>query len=375
MSRRVPPIAHIRLARSLPRLLAAPALLLVAGGAGLAAASMAAGPGAIGLAAVGAFLVVVAFVGAFMLVSVRVEVDEADGIILRWLGGHRSYPLARGPVTRVTLRGRDASRLRPRLGAFGWALGPARLRRDEPIEVVRLMPTATAIVLPTERGRLAIAPAAEDRLLAALATAARARHRLEALARHAPPPVEEAPATTPATPPAQAAPAVPQVRLLTGVQRAILEERLVLLRAEAAGAAEEARRVAAEEAAAAAAAAEAQREAEERERRYRATLRGRLQPRPPRWLHLLRPGRRAAWMVAPTLVAGALAGLAVLTDRLPLGDPERLRPVALALVLGGPATLVAAVVARVWWPRLVGIVVASGLAALLIIGRGFLGLD
>ena len=78
-------------------------------------------------------------------------------------------------------------------------IGRARLREHEQIEVVRLAPTPTAILVPTERGRLAIAPASDDELLDALSRAARARQRLADLSEPAavveapPPPAEPEP--------------------------------------------------------------------------------------------------------------------------------------------------------------------------------------
>ena len=49
------------------------------------------------------------------------------------------------------------------------------------------------------------------------------------------------------------------------------------------------------------------------------------------------------------------------------------RLTALGLVLAGPATSVGAIMARVYWPRLVAVVVAGGLAAAVFLGRALLG--
>src|SRR5919108_1870305 len=172
------PIARIRLARSLPRLMALPLVLVLTGAAVAGAAARAQGPLVVALAIVAAALLLMSAVSAALLLSVRMEVEEA-GIRLRWVGGTRTYPLSRGAVTRIALRGPNASTLRPTLGAFGWGIGPARLRGTEPIEVVRLAGTDTAIMVPTTRGRLAVAVDDEQQLLAAVASAARARQRLE----------------------------------------------------------------------------------------------------------------------------------------------------------------------------------------------------
>ncbi len=85
----------------------------------------------------------------------------------------------------MALTGDEAARLRPRFGALGWAVGRARLRRDEVIEIVRLAPTASMILVPTDRGRLGIAPASEEHLLSALAAAARIQQRLDEVAERA----------------------------------------------------------------------------------------------------------------------------------------------------------------------------------------------
>jgi hypothetical protein len=41
--------------------------------------------------------------------------------------------------------------------------------------------------------------------------------------------------------------------------------------------------------------------------------------------------------------------------------------------MAGPATSVGAIMALAWWPRLVGVVVAGGLAASVFIGRSLIG--
>src|SRR5574338_138520 len=164
MTDRVPPIARVRLARSIPRLLPVPMPA-----------------GAIVVVAAGVVALVALWWAARML-SVRLDVEEA-AVHLHWLGGERRYVLTPGPVTRVRFRGDNASTLRARSSWLGWQLGAARLRDEEDIQVIRLAPTATAILVPTEDGRLAIAAADEEQLLDALTEAARARQRLEAVAQ------------------------------------------------------------------------------------------------------------------------------------------------------------------------------------------------
>lgn len=368
MRHRVPPIARIQLARSLPRLLAWPVLVLGTGA--LAAASwllgsFGTGAGGIVFAATGGVLILVGLVAAVLLLSIRVEIHEA-AVRLAWIGGERIYPLTRGPVTRVRLRGPEASRLRPRFGVFGWSLGSARLRDEEEINVVRLARTRTAILIPTDRGRLAIAAADENQLLDALSRAARARQRLEELAEVArvaepAPPAEPAPAAEP-EPTIPAASVEPEPHVLTGIERALLEQRLAEERAavEAADAVADSARLgeidepAPDAAAPAAPAAEA-----EAERR--------------RIIGLPRPRPSATFVLLPLVGAGVAWGIGLASGTYPAQVTDAGRLTALALVLAGPATSVGAVMALAWWPRLVGVVVSGGLVASVFIARAFLG--
>jgi len=365
MSNRVAPIARIRLARSLRRLLAAPLLVALAGGAVIVAGLvLVRGTSGLVLAAAGGLLVVVAVVAAVQLLSIRLEVEES-AIGVTWLGGSRVYPLTAGPVTRVRLRGPNASRLRARSRALGWGIGRARLRDQEPIEVVRLAPSATAILVPTDRGRLAIAPASEDELLDALSRAARARQRLDALAEpppaiQPPPPVEPEPALPPEPPP----------QPLTGIERAMLEQRL----AEEQDAAEVERL--------AAAVAEADRLAAAAASPIDGTpsplpvpiagspgRAARLRAR----VAIPRPKPNVALALLPLIGAGAAWGVGLVGGRMPESGTDLARLTSLALVLAGPATSIGAVMALAWWPRIVGVVVAAGLAASVFIVRALIG--
>ena len=369
MPKREAPIARIRLARSLPRLLAGPLLLGLIGAVAIVAGMVAVG-GILGLvlAGAGGLLGVVAMVAAVVLLSVRLDVEES-AIGVTWLGGGRIYPLSAGPVTRVRLRGTTASRLRSRFGLLGWGIGRARLREHEPIEVVRLAPTATAILVPTERGRLAIAPASDDDLLDALSRAARARQRLADLAEpaavvEAPPPAEPEPEPVPEAEPAPPPP-------LTGIERALLELRMAEERA-AAETAEAAAAVAEAEAAQDAATGVAEHDvavppapmpAPVGERRPR--LRGRYAIR--------RPRPTVAFVFVPLLAAGAAWGVGLSVGRMPDPGTDVARLTSLGLVLAGPATSIGAIMALAWWPRLVGVVVAGGFVASVFIGRALIG--
>jgi hypothetical protein len=360
MPSRIPPIARIRLARSPLRLLAVP-LLLVMAGAGLAAAAwigplVAPEPAWIALVAGGVLLGLVGTAIALRLLTLRLDVEEA-AVRTRWLGGERLHPLVPGPVTRVRLRGPNASSLRTRTGWLGWAVGGAMLRGEERIQIVRLAPTDTAILVPTEGGRLAIAAASEPDLIDALSRAARARQRLEELAQPEP---AELPMPEPLAAPE------PEPHILTGIERAQLEERQALERAGLAPAAEDTGAgLPAPQPEAVPAPAQSGTDVEERPARGWGRRRASVA--------LGRPRPSAAFVLLPLIGAGGIWLLAVLSGRLPEAGTDLGRLTSLGLVLAGPATSVGAIMARAWWPRLVGVVVTSGLATSVFVGRALLG--
>ena len=369
MPQRPDPIARIRLARSWSRLLLVPAILVAVGAAiAVAALLLIDPPLAYAVAVLG---LIPALAGAYLAIrSATMEVDvEEAAVRVRWLGGDRVYALVPGPVTRVRLRGEQASPLRARSRLLGWEVGRATLRDEESIEVVRLAQTRTAILVPTDRGRLAIAAASEPELLDGLSRAARARKRLEDLGLAEPPPTEpeagaggpnEAAADAP-EPPALEIETPPHI--LTGIERAMLDERLARERLDAEAAAQaEAEAVArldAERAAADVALADAGRSEEIEDTPATA---GAVRRLPSVGLVLL-----------PIGASLGVWGVALVLGRLPEPATESGQLTALALVLAGPATSIAAILARAWWPRLVGVVVTSGLAAVVFIGRGVLG--
>ena len=365
MPSEIPLIARIRLARSPVRLFAVPALLVL-GAAGLLILAVL-GPLRTGemawyvtLAAAGP-LAMVAVVMAIRLLSIRLDVEEA-AVHLHWLGGSRRYPLAPGPVTRVRLRGENASRLRARSRWLGWGLGRARLRDEEDIEVVRLARTATVILVPTERGRLAIAASSEDELIDALSRAARARQALEQLGTRQPDAEMAADAAAEEAPPPSPE---PEPHVLTGIERALLEERLARDRSAGvegtpdAPAPEPVLVAPAMPAGADAAIPPAPRA------RWRAGGRG--------VARIGRPRPSAAFVLVPLVGAGIVWGTATALGRVPDPTSDLGRLTSLALVLAGPATSIGAIMARAWWPRLVGVVVTSGLAASVFVGRALLG--
>ncbi|HEX5397331.1 MAG TPA: hypothetical protein VFX74_09640, partial [Candidatus Limnocylindria bacterium] len=234
-------IARVPLARAARRLLAAPLIAMLLGvGTGVAAVLVGGWAGiALGLAGVATFAL-----GLWLwliLLTIRLDV-EVSSIHLHWLGGERRYALVRGPVTRVALTGPKAVPLRAWFGAFGWTIGRARLRGEERIQIVRLAPTDSLILVPTEGIRLAVAPRSESDLIAALTAAARVQHRLDAARPRLPIPVAPTAVTPTVVEPTAAEPNEHFApRVLTGIERVELEERLAAQRAAALATAEEER--------------------------------------------------------------------------------------------------------------------------------------
>jgi hypothetical protein len=120
------------------------------------------------------------------------------------------------------------------LGGRAWAYGRARLRDREPIWVVRLAPVDALVVIPTDLGRLAIAPRSEGALLESLAAIGRAQETSDSVVDGAAG-VEaaSAPVTAPAVPD-------PVPRLLTGIERSIVWDLLDAARVDEEAAAERA---------------------------------------------------------------------------------------------------------------------------------------
>jgi hypothetical protein len=371
------PITSVRLARARLRLYGAPVMLLLLAAGAAAGGLWLRGPVGIALAAVGT---VAALAGLYllMLVSSYRLLIEPGGVHLRWLGGERRYRLVRGQVTRVAVAGAGTAVLRPRFGALGWAVGPAVLRGDEPIELIRLSPRPPLIVVPTDRGRLAIAAAVEADLLAALAQAVRLQERVdEAAARRAAP----APAVAATAAAAPAAPPAP--RVLTGIERTLIEQRLAAERAAALATAEAGRPapVAAEPAEPAPPPAVAAAVAEPvvpvvtapAARARAARRRERARWERPAWLAVPGPASVAAALpIALPLVGAAIAWITVTVTGKPVLPADEARLLLAAIVLAGPVGALGAFIARTWYPRLGGLVTASSIAALALLARTIL---
>lgn len=361
-------ISFVRLARERVRLYGVPVVLLVLAGGAAAGGVLLGGPAGISLLALGA---VAALAGVYLvaLVSSYRLMVEPGGLRLRWLGGERRYRLVRGQVTRVAVEGGGIPVLHPRFGALGWAVGPAVLRGQEPIELIRLSLRPGLILVPTDRGRLAIAAAVESDLLAALAHAVRLQERVDEVAarRAAPAPAVAAPAA-PAPPPAP--------RVLTGIERTLIEQRLAAERAAGMAAAEAAQPApAAVELPVAPAPAEApppvlvSATAAPRVTRRRERTRWER----PTWLAVPGPASVVASLpIALPLVGAVIAWITVTATARPVLSADEARLLLAALALAGPAGALGAFIARISYPRLAGLVAASSVAALALLARTIL---
>ena len=363
-------ITFVRLARNRVRLFAAPAAFVVIAAGATAGGLLAGGPAGISLVALAGLAALAAAYLAALVSSYRLLVEP--GVLkLRWLGGERRYRLVQGRVTRVAVRGGEAAALHPRFGSLGWAVGPALLG-EEPIELIRLSVRPALIVVPTDRGRLAIAAEVERDLLASLATAVRLQERLDEITARRGQPA--------ATPTASAAPAQsPAPRVLTGIERTLIEQRMSAERAAAQAAAE------AEPAAASvgvvvepapavvAGAPPAEAPVAHPAAPRVARRRERARRQRPEWLAVPGPSSVvAALPIVLPLIGAAIAWIAVsVTGRPTLPEGEgRLLLVALALV--GPMGAIGGLIAHVWYPPLGGLMVASAVAALAMLTRTIL---
>ena len=374
MSELTTQITSVRLARDRARLFVAPILFVLIAAAAAAGGLLLGGPGGIVLVAVGILSALAAAYLVALISSYRLLVEPGT-LRLKWLGGERSYRLVQGKVTRVGISGENAGALRPRFGALGWAVGPAVLR-GEPIELIRLSRRPPLIVAPTDRGRLAIAAAVESELLEAMTHAVRLQERLDEVAsqRVAPPPPEPVVRPTAPAPP----------RVLTGIERTLIEQRLAAERAAALAAAEEERAGAAAavvpeappapEAAIPAALPEAPPAVEAPAFRRRvARPRQRSQWQRPAWVAMPEPASVvSALPIALPLLGAGIALIAVTVSGRPALPIEETRILLAALVLIGPVGALGALIARAWYPRLGGLVMASSVAALAMLTRTIL---
>jgi hypothetical protein len=80
---------------------------------------------------------------------------------------------------------------------------------------------------------------------------------------------------------------------------------------------------------------------------------------------------RYAVAALPLAVALGVWGAASLLGRMELAEPDA-RLAAWALALTGPGAALGALVARAWFPRLLGLVSVAALCCLVLVGRALL---
>lgn len=370
IARAAAPLARVALARNLPRMLALPALLVLAGaGVGGLGVLLISGTPGVAITALG---VVAAAIGVWLAVrilSLHLAV-EVDYLHLTGIGTDRRYHLAPGPLSRLATGGPSGTTLRTGIGGLARGVGSAALSATEQLEVIRLGATPSVILVPTERGRLAVAVSAEADFIESLMAAGRKRAETPA----PPPPA--------ATPPMTAATDLPVARPLTGIERMQLEERLAVDRREALTAAR-AEHAAAGFSATAAALAAAGATVAAMTPAAAAALPASLAPAP-RVTPLRRPARLVPrgvarptvtpsllLVVAPLLGVVAIWALAVLTGTPPA--PSGLDPLLTAILLCGPIAAVAIWQAQGRWPRLAGLTSVATLVAIVLVTRAVLG--
>ncbi len=407
-------VAEIALARNPVRVLAVPALLVLVGlamaGGGLVFVGQAAG---VAMAALG---VIIATAGALlaaraMTVQLFVEVDYLH---LKALGLDRRYHLAPGQLSRLATTGPRRVKLAALPGTPRLTSRTA-LPAGEQVEVIRFGETPSVVLVPTERGRVAVAAKSESELVEALMVASHTRAMRPAVAPAPAPaipsaapsiPVPAAVATVVAAPappvlPEPAAAAMtpaPPARPLTGIERMWMEERLVQERRAALTGAREEQAAASMSAAtaalsparvspvplpspvAAAVAVAMPQTAPAPAPRIAATTvaipkvaRPRRRPARPQARRVAAPALTPNLLV---LAAPLLGALAIWIASVVVGQPSQtpgLDPLGAALLLSGPVAVLAIWMAQSRWPRLAGLSSAAALVALLLVGRALIG--
>lgn len=101
--------------------------------------------------------------------------------------------------------------------------------------------------------------------------------------------------------------------------------------------------------------------------------RERAQWQRPGWLAVPGPASVAAALpVALPLIGAAIAWMAITLTGRPVLPSGETRLLLLGLILVGPLGAVGALLARTWYPRLSGLVIASAIAALAMLTRTIL---
>ena len=404
-------VAEIALARNPVRVLAVPALLVVVGlalaGLGLVVVGQATG---LAVAVLGAILAIGGVVLAARAMTVQLFV-EVDYLHLKAIGLDRRYHLAPGQLSRLATTGPRRVKLGAALPGTPRLTSRTALAAGEMIEVIRFGQTPSVVLVPTERGRVAVAAKSESELVEALMVASHTRAMRPAAA---PAPAESvAPASVapeavqPAAaafvaavvaPPVPAPTPAPPARPLTGIERMWMEERLVQERRAALTGAREEQAAAGMSAAsavlsparvspvplpsavAAVAAVAIPQAAPAPAPRIAATIvvvpriaRPRRRPARPQARRVAAPALTPNLLLLAAPLLGALAiWIASVVIVQPTQDAG-LDPLGAALLLSGPIAVLAIWMAQSRWPRLAGLSSVAALVALLLVGRALIG--
>lgn len=129
-------------------------------------------PGTIGVAVTLAGVTVLCYVVLLTLhvLSLRLEIRRGEVRVASVLV-RRRYPVRPGPVTRLRVEPRKGI-FGTQLGGFGIEIGLGHSPSAESVDVVRLAPVSSLIVVPSSPTRLAVVPSSERTLLRALELAA-----------------------------------------------------------------------------------------------------------------------------------------------------------------------------------------------------------
>ena len=142
---------------------------------GLAAIVTAQGaPGVVGDVLTAAGFVVLGYTVFLVryLSTLRLEVRPGE-LRLRSVFGERRFRLTSGAVMRRRLRHAWLSPVEATVGGFGVRLGEGQLGMERLVSIIALDRSQALIMVPVVGGRVAVAPASDDELLAALAAATR----------------------------------------------------------------------------------------------------------------------------------------------------------------------------------------------------------
>lgn len=162
----VRPASRVALARDPARLIAWLGVRLVIAEVGLVVGLQT--PGMIGTAVTVAGAAVLGYVVllALHVLSIRLEIRPGEVRVASLLY-RRTYPMQPGEVTRLRVAPRKGI-FGTQLGGFGIELGPGRAASDETVDVLRLAPVESLVLIPAIPRRLAVVPSSERVLLRAL---------------------------------------------------------------------------------------------------------------------------------------------------------------------------------------------------------------